>query len=91
MPRMPAAVPCPSCGTILDAASPATDVHATPEAGDASVCFYCGVFLIFTSDEGTYRLATQSEVDEVLRENPELHPMVQAIIRRAKIRPAKDS
>jgi hypothetical protein len=91
MARLPAGAPCPSCGAKLDAASSATERPDAPVAGDASVCWYCGVLLVFTSADGAVRVATQSEVDEVLRDYPYLRSILQEISSRAKLRPARDS
>jgi hypothetical protein len=87
MVRFRAKSPCPSCGYGIDAATPATeDDNIMPETGDVSICFNCGVLLIFTSDEGALRLATQSETDEVLRDYPYMRGIAQGITRRTKSR-----
>jgi hypothetical protein len=77
---------CPSCSAVLNAAAPATNSPTAPKTGDASICGYCGVFLIYTSDHGAIRLATQSETDEVLRDYPYMRGIAQGISRRNKSR-----
>ena len=40
---------CPSCGKILDAASPLEE-GAKPSPGDITLCFYCSSILVFGED-----------------------------------------
>ena len=41
--------PCPHCGKVLDAASPA-DGAASPSPGDATLCIYCGEWCVFNDE-----------------------------------------
>lgn len=45
--RTPPAL-CLNCGELIDAAAPVYDSESVPNAGDASMCFRCGTFMIFT-------------------------------------------
>lgn len=42
--------PCPSCGANLDAYAPSAGPPRAPVPGDLSVCFHCGVSLVFNPD-----------------------------------------
>lgn len=41
---------CPSCGHILDAATPIDNLGEPPQPGDLSVCISCTNFLRYTLD-----------------------------------------
>lgn len=41
---------CPTCDTILDAATSTDGYDTTPKAGDVTVCIYCNDVLEFTDD-----------------------------------------
>ena len=59
---------CPACGRANDAAMPAPGVtpdSAVPHAGDATICFGCATWLIFTDDDLSVRAATPSEIAEL--------------------------
>lgn len=51
----PATKQCPSCKHVLDAAM---NFHGLgiPKKDDVSVCFYCGIMLEFTDNQGTIRI-----------------------------------
>lgn len=72
---------CPACGYRLDAAQDA-DGNSRPASGDVSFCFGCGTILIFTDDMAV-RLATDTELDELAKDDPELHRRVRVWAKRA--------
>lgn len=41
--------PCPHCGKVLDAATPADGVGA-PSPGDATLCIDCGEWCVFNDE-----------------------------------------
>lgn len=49
--KLESSPPCPSCGVVLDGATPVEGV-ASPRAGDLTVCLYCGAPLAFTEGLG---------------------------------------
>lgn len=56
---------CPNCGHTLSAAT--SDINATPESGDCSICIECYTFLQF--DDNLKLLAlTEDEIDELPQE-----------------------
>jgi len=55
--------PCPSCGSVLDAASGPNG--AVPRPGDFSICAYCGVTLRFEDPLPQTRLATDEDLAEL--------------------------
>ena len=70
--------PCPACGTMVDAASPAeTTKYRKVRPGDISICLYCGVRLKFTRSM-QLRLLTD-------REWMKLHPDHRKLIERIQI------
>jgi len=50
---------CPYCGEELGDATPESGPDAKPEAGNVSVCFYCGGFLFHTSPDEVRILSLQ--------------------------------
>lgn len=60
--------PCPQCGKICNAATPANGpgglavIGVTPSAGDVSICIYCGAFLQY-GPELDLLLLSQDEYD----------------------------
>lgn len=55
---------CPNCHHKLNGAVSVEDKTIKPEPGDASVCLYCGSFLILNHDLSV-RLMTIEEVAEL--------------------------
>lgn len=65
---------CPKCGCRLDAAThPTEDVASTP--GDISVCLRCQEILRF-DDSLVLRQPSRTELDEIIREQPEIRSLV---------------
>jgi len=56
-------VPCPACGSIVDATTCVTD-DAKPVPGDISICCACCATLAFT-DDLTYRIFTEDEIQQL--------------------------
>jgi len=50
---------CPYCGEEIGGATPASGPDAKPDAGDFSVCLYCGGFLLFTRPDEVRILSLQ--------------------------------
>lgn len=59
-------VPCPACGTDLDAASDAEGEGAQPRPGDLSVCVHCSAILVFDEPPAVHRASDVEliELDE---------------------------
>ena len=55
---------CISCNERLDAVTSAMPEEATPNAGDLSICFYCGHLSCFNADL-TMRELTSEEMYQV--------------------------
>lgn len=55
--------PCPLCARELDAWT-ASDGGEGPSPGDASLCAYCHVLLVY-NDDLTLRLPTREEAEEI--------------------------
>jgi hypothetical protein len=56
------AIPCPSCGKALDAATSVFD-DAVPRDGDVSICFACGHIMVF--EGGVPRNPTDTEMPDI--------------------------
>jgi len=67
---------CPSCATPLDGATSVGHGHR-PNAGDVTVCIYCGAILIFTA-RGGLRPPTPDERAE-LAADPTVQRAVKAV------------
>lgn len=79
--RTPAAA-CPLCSAPLNAATSSgslgdTEVNAKPRPDDATVCVYCGGWLIF-KDDMSLRPMTDEELEEVRRQAPALYAFSRA-------------
>ena len=67
------ATPCPTCGKLLDAATPATDPGTRPSPGDISVCIYCGGLGMYIAGSPVgVRALTPQERDEVITQSPDI-------------------
>lgn len=74
--------PCPVCGKVLDANTPATDdAHEAqiPSPGDVSLCGYCGAVCTFALDL-TLRRPTAEEMESFLAD-----PAVREMVRRLNV------
>lgn len=49
--------PCPGCGTVLNAAVG----DGLPTAGSITLCLYCFVFIMFTTEAPGLKLVTNAE------------------------------
>lgn len=58
---------CPQCKHVIDAHSDPSNDRNSPDAGDFSVCLYCGSYLVFKEDL-KLRLATDEEILEAPNE-----------------------
>jgi len=67
--RLPEGSRCPSCGYLLDAATP-LKAGTKPAPGDISLCAMCGVWLVY-DEKLRSRRATPAEETEI-RAHPKL-------------------
>lgn len=65
---------CPCCDHKLDAVS-GVNTDKQPEAGDISVCFYCGSINQFDADGQLYEMPDEV-MEEIKEEDPETHRML---------------
>jgi hypothetical protein len=66
---------CPTCGKVFDSATCATGNEA-PKPGDVTVCFGCGMILVFTEDMGVRPMTPSERAD--FRLSPAWPEMVKA-------------
>lgn len=76
---------CVVCGGSLNAATPING-PARPEAGDTSVCLYCGNVAVFTGDGLALRQATAVELGDLLADD-DLRRVVNLVKTRAVLDP----
>lgn len=74
---------CRRCGHKLDAATAVDKPEATPKAGDASICWGCGLLSIFTADL-TRRDPTPTEMIDLISD-PTLRAAADLIERRGPL------
>ena len=76
--------PCWSCGKKNDMASSAEGDASIPKAGDISICFGCGAWMIYDDDIKTREMT----VDEIAELDPDirsqLRKMENVIVARKK-------
>ena len=75
---------CPCCGKKLDGATELSGDEATPQAGDFSICLYCGTILEY--EEGFFlHVASDESLSRLNSAEPEVYQQmmqVQIVIKR---------
>jgi hypothetical protein len=59
---------CLTCGELIDGATSVTEIKATPDVGDFSLCAYCSTIMVFVGpkDQMSLRLPNIDELMEAL-------------------------
>lgn len=80
---------CPACRGLLDSASDPMGTLKLPKDGDRSICWHCMAPLAVQVDQGriSYRLLTEEELREFLREAGREYAATVLAKRRLRARP----
>lgn len=70
---------CRTCGSKVDDFTPVGDDDAVPEAGNVSVCLYCGTLSIYTGEGLNLRMPTPEEMAE-MAEDEDLQRTVKQVM-----------